>query len=89
VFPVNCLPRYFVALFFCHSKRNNEQKLLQLAKDYTNKLAQQKQELDKADLFPENSNTEVSKLRQKLLQHNNDLAETEERQYQLDYKITW
>ena len=71
------------------SKRNNEQKLLQKAKEYTVVLAQQKQELDKADTFPDNSNSEVSKLRQTLLTYNNDLAETEERQYQLDYKIRW
>jgi hypothetical protein len=71
------------------SKRNNEQKLLQKAKEYTNQLAQQKLELDKADQFPENSTTEVSKLRQTLLTYHNDLAETEERQYQLDYKIRW
>ena len=52
-------------------------------------LEGQKTELEKADDFPDNSNSEVSKLRQQLLKHNNELAQAEERQYQLDYKIEW
>jgi hypothetical protein len=69
------------------NKRNNEQRLLQQAKEFANTLARQKVELDKAEMFPDNSNTEMSRLRQNLLSYHNDLAETEERQYQLDYKI--
>ena len=44
-------------------------------------------ELEKADNFPESTNTENSRLRQQLLKHNNDLAQTEERHFQLVYKI--
>jgi hypothetical protein len=52
-------------------------------------MDRQKVELEKADMFPESSNTEVSKLRENLLKHNNDLAQTDERQYQLEYKLEW
>ncbi len=71
------------------STRDNEGKLLQDAKQYTSDLEKAKVELEKADNFPESSNTEVSKLRQQLLKHNNDLKQADERQYQLDYKIEW
>lgn len=50
-------------------------------------MDQQKAELEKADQFPENSNTEVSKLREQLLNYNNQLAETDEMNYQLQYKL--
>lgn len=69
--------------------RENEARLLQEAKKSTNELDRQFIELEKGDHFPENSNTDVSKLREQLLKHNNDLAEAEERQYQLEYKIEW
>ncbi|XP_059175835.1 coiled-coil domain-containing protein 146-like [Physella acuta] len=67
--------------------RESEARLLQEAKKSTNELDRQFIELEKGDHFPENSNTDVSKLREQLLKHNNDLAEAEERQYQLEYKI--
>ena len=71
------------------STRENEGTLLQQAKEFSQELDRQKVELEKADNFPESSNSEVSKLRQQLLKHHNDLAQAEERQYQLDYKIEW
>ena len=71
------------------SKCNNEQRLLQQAKDFTNQLAQQKHDLEKADTFPENSNTEVSQMRETLLNYHNDLAATDERLYHLNYKMQW
>ena len=71
------------------STRDNESRLLQQAKDYSTNLDKQALELEKADNFPDSSNTEVAKLRQQLLKHNNELAQAEERQYQLEYKIEW
>jgi len=70
-------------------KRSNEQRLIQQAKDFSNQLAQQKYDLDKADMFPANSTSEVSQMRESLLSYHNDLAETDERLYQLHYKIHW
>ncbi|CAL1531513.1 unnamed protein product [Lymnaea stagnalis] len=67
--------------------RESEAKLLQDAKKSANYLDRQFEELEKGDHFPENSNTEVSKMREQLLKHNNELAQAEERQYQLEYKI--
>ncbi|KAJ8301978.1 hypothetical protein KUTeg_020965 [Tegillarca granosa] len=68
--------------------RDNETKLLQNAKDHTVELEKQRAELEKADNFPESAaNTEVTKLRQQYLKHTNELAQAEERQYQLAYKI--
>jgi len=63
--------------------------LIQQAKDFSNQLAQQKYDLEKADMFPDNSNTEVSEMRESLLSYHNDLALTEERLDQLNYKIQW
>ena len=71
------------------SKRSNEQRLLQQAKDFTNHLARQKLDLEKADTFPDNSNTEVSEMRETILSYHNDLAATDERIYHLNYKIQW
>jgi len=70
-------------------KRISEQRLLQQAKDFTNQLAQQKLQLEKADEFPDNSVTEVSQMRGTLLSYHNNVAATDERLYQLDYKIQW
>ena len=52
-------------------------------------MENQDTELDKADEFPEGSNTEVSQLRTQLLQYRNELAQVEEREYQMNYKIEW
>ena len=71
------------------SKRDNELWLLQQAKEVSSELEHQTVELEKADNFPDTSNSEVAKLRQQLLKHHNDLAQADERQYQLDYKIEW
>ena len=71
------------------SKRSNEQRLIQQAKDFSNHLAQQKYDLDKADMFPANATSEVSQMRESLLGYHNDLALTNERLYQLNYKIQW
>ena len=62
---------------------------LQQAKELTSECEKQRVELEKADNFPDNINTEVSKLRQQLLKYRNDVTQAEERQYQLDYKIEW
>merc|ERR1711941_148650 len=50
-------------------------------------LERQTSELEKADNFPDASNSEVTKLREQLLKHHNDLAQADERQYQLQYKM--
>ena len=75
--------RYFV----CFSTRDNETKLLQQAKDCVIELDKQKSELEKADNFPESSNTEVTKMRQQLLKYNNEYKQAMERQYQQEYQI--
>lgn len=69
------------------STRDNETKLLQQAKDCVIELDKQKSELEKADNFPESSNTEVTKMRQQLLKYNNEYKQAMERQYQLEYQI--
>ncbi len=81
-----CSSSPFLPLFR-FSTRENEAFLLQNAKKYTTELEKCKAELDKADNFPENSNTEVSKLRQQLLKYNNDLAQAEERAYNYEVNI--
>ena len=67
--------------------RENETRLLQQAKECVIELEKQKGELEKADNFPESSNTEVTKMRQQLLKYNNEYKQAMERQYQLEYQI--
>lgn len=67
--------------------RENEANLLRKAKDCSSELERQKSELERADNFPDSSNTEVSKMRQQLLKYNNELKQAQERQYQLEYQI--
>lgn len=69
------------------SIQESEIQLLQDAKRFTYLLEQQQHDLEKADQFPEGSNTEVSRMRQQLLKYNNDLNEAEEREYRLQYKL--
>ena len=42
----------------------------------------------KADHFPENIDSEVGKLRQEFLKRNNEIQQIEEREYELNYKVT-
>ena len=80
--------KFIQSLLVIYSRtREHERTLLEEAKDYTSELERQKIEIEKGDNFPESSNSEVSKLRQQLLKYNNDLAQTDERQYQLEYKL--
>nr|XP_055046099.1 coiled-coil domain-containing protein 146 [Misgurnus anguillicaudatus] len=69
------------------SSQDSELKLMQEAKAYRSKLKQQNQELETAELFPEGHDTEVSSLKQKLLQSYNELKEAEERDYQMQFQI--
>ncbi|XP_076468743.1 coiled-coil domain-containing protein 146-like [Babylonia areolata] len=68
------------------STRESETRLLQEAKEFTQELERQRVELERADNFPEAYNTETAKLREQLLKYTNELAETQEREYQLEYK---
>lgn len=63
--------------------------LLQEAKAFRTKLEEQNQELEKAELFPEGQDTEVSGLKQKLLQSYNELKEYEERDYHMQFQLEW
>ncbi|XP_072026353.1 coiled-coil domain-containing protein 146-like [Amphiura filiformis] len=67
--------------------RDSESHLLQNAKHSTNTLEKQNMELEKADNFPESSNTETSKMRMQLLKHNNEINQSDERNYQFEFKI--
>lgn len=84
---IMCLSLCDKLVILTSSSRLNETTLLRQAKDYTSDLEKQRAELEKGDNFPESSNTEVTKLREQFLKYNNDLVETEERQYQLEYKL--
>ncbi|XP_016406202.1 coiled-coil domain-containing protein 146 [Sinocyclocheilus rhinocerous] len=69
------------------SSQETEMHLLQEAKALRTTLDQQKQELEKAELFPEGPDTEVSRLKQTLLQYYNQLKEEEEREYQMQFQF--
>lgn len=63
--------------------------LLKEAKALRTTLEQQRLELEKAELFPEGPDTEVSRLKQTLLQYYNQLKEDEERDYQMQFQFEW
>lgn len=65
--------------------RETERSLLTQAKDLHQEVEKQRSELEICDNFPEGDVTEVSKLRQELLKHSNELALADERQYQLNF----
>lgn len=69
------------------STREQESSLLHKAKEMHQEVQRQRAELEKGDSFPDGDNTEVNKLRQELLKHHNELAQADERQYQLDFKL--
>ncbi|XP_051543840.1 coiled-coil domain-containing protein 146 [Myxocyprinus asiaticus] len=69
------------------SSQESEMRLLQEAKAFRSKLEQQRQELEKAELFPEVPDTEVSCMKQKLLHSYNQLKEAEERDYHLQFQL--
>lgn len=50
-------------------------------------LERQRSELEKGDNFPDSSNTEVTKMRQQLMKHNNEYAQIMEREYQQQYEL--
>ena len=67
--------------------RERERSSLQTAKQLTNDLEKQRLELDKAEDFPEGSNTEVAKLRNDLMTYHNELDLSADRQFQYDFQI--
>ena len=67
--------------------RDSETSHLQEAKKCTSVLEKQRSELEKADNFPESSNTEVTKLRTQWLKHTNEIDQSSERTYQNDFNI--
>ena len=76
-------------MYVIFSKRNNELRLLQQAKEFANQLVEQKRDLERADTFPDNCDSEVLQLRAKLLGYQNDLDVTEDRLDRLNFKIEW
>ncbi|TRZ00697.1 hypothetical protein DNTS_025543 [Danionella cerebrum] len=65
----------------------SEMHQLQEAKTLHIVLEEQKQELEKAELFPEGPDTEVSKLKQTLLHFYNQLKQDEERNEQIQFQL--
>ncbi|XP_071960472.1 coiled-coil domain-containing protein 146-like [Antedon mediterranea] len=68
------------------STRDSESKFLQAAKESSTILEKQNAELEKADNFPDSSNTEVTKYRMQLLKHRNEFDQSEERKYQYEFQ---
>ncbi len=56
------------------------------SKEYLIKLQENKEILQKADMFPDDLTNEVMKLRAQYLKYENDAACSEERLYNLEYK---
>ncbi|RNA21673.1 coiled-coil domain-containing protein [Brachionus plicatilis] len=67
--------------------RENEARLLKESKECLKKLEENHEVLHKADAFPENLTNEVLKLRAQFLKSENDASCSEERLYNLEYKL--
>ncbi|KAG7455838.1 hypothetical protein MATL_G00245200 [Megalops atlanticus] len=69
------------------SSQQSEIRLLQEGRRLAVELDRQQRELEKAERFPEGTDTEVGKLRLKLLHFQNSIREAEEREYQLQFQL--
>uniref|UniRef100_A0A3B1ILD9 Coiled-coil domain containing 146 n=1 Tax=Astyanax mexicanus TaxID=7994 RepID=A0A3B1ILD9_ASTMX len=69
------------------SSQESELNLLQEVQSFCVELDRQQQELEKAELFREGQNTEVSRLRQQLLQAHNKIQEAENREFHMHNQI--
>ncbi|XP_072856804.2 coiled-coil domain-containing protein 146 isoform X1 [Pogona vitticeps] len=69
------------------SLQESEIQLLQDAKRFTVELEQQQQEIEKAEQFPEDATSEVSKLRQQYLRYQNEYRAIQEREFEIQYKL--
>lgn len=68
--------------------KENEARLIKESKDYMKKLEENKEILQKAEAFPDNLTNEVLKLRAQYLKCENDTACSDERLYNLEYKLS-
>ncbi|XP_053107286.1 coiled-coil domain-containing protein 146 isoform X2 [Hemicordylus capensis] len=69
------------------SVQESEIQLLQDAKRFTVEIEDQRQELEKAEQFPEGSTSELSKLRQQYLRYHNEYNAIQEREFETQYKL--
>ncbi|XP_064905190.1 coiled-coil domain-containing protein 146 isoform X7 [Columba livia] len=69
------------------SLQESEIQLLQEAKRLSVELEQQQHELEKAEQFPEESSSEVSRIRQQLLSCQNEYNAIKEREYDVQFKM--
>ncbi|KFP30371.1 Coiled-coil domain-containing protein 146, partial [Colius striatus] len=69
------------------SSQESEIQLLQKAKCLSVELEQQQHELEKAEQFPEESSSEVSRIRQQLLSCQNEYNAIKEREYEIQFKM--
>ncbi|KFZ56663.1 Coiled-coil domain-containing protein 146 [Antrostomus carolinensis] len=69
------------------SLQESEIQLLQEAKRLSVELEQQQHELEKAEQFPEESPSEVSRIRQQLLSCQNEYNAIKEREYEIQFKM--
>ncbi|XP_014819265.1 PREDICTED: coiled-coil domain-containing protein 146 [Calidris pugnax] len=69
------------------SLQESEIQLLQEAKRLSVELEQQQHDLEKAEQFPEESSSEVSRTRQQLLSCQNEYNAIKEREYEIQFKI--
>ncbi|KAM6287685.1 coiled-coil domain-containing protein 146 [Spheniscus humboldti] len=69
------------------SLQESEIQLLQEAKRLSVELEQQQHELEKAEQFPEELSSEVSRIRQQLLSCQNEYNAIKEREYEIQFKM--
>lgn len=62
---------------------------MQEAKHLSENLEQQQHELEKAEQFPEESSSEVCRIRQQLLSCQNEYNAIKEREYEIQFRVKW
>ena len=79
--------KYQDLLEFLKVTRESESGLLYYAKSLIQEAQRQRLELEKGEAFPDVEDNEVKRLRTDWLKHSNEIAATEDRLYQLEFKI--
>jgi hypothetical protein len=76
-----------VVYFMYIRSRQAEARLRQEEHTYLSQIEKQKRTLEEGESFPDKITTEVQQRRKDLLKYSNDLACTNERLFDLEYKI--
>lgn len=82
------VPPINISMSLKPSTQESEVQLLENAKRFTEQIQQQQVCLQQAEDFPNVFTTEVCKLREQLLKYQNEYTAAQEREYNIQYRLT-